>query len=104
MAPEQVRGLAADHHADIFAFGVVLYEMLSGRRAFQGATAIDTMTAILKEDPPDLPIVERHIPPRWRELSIAVSRKLRPRGFKRRATWRSRSRRSRPSPDTQTST
>jgi serine/threonine protein kinase/Tol biopolymer transport system component len=63
MAPEQVRGLAVDHHADIFAFGVVFYEMLSGRRAFQGQTAIDTMTAILKEDPPDLPLAERHIPP-----------------------------------------
>lgn len=63
MAPEQVRGLVADHHADIFAFGVVLYEMLSGRRAFQEQTAIDTMTAILKEDPADLPVAERHIPP-----------------------------------------
>jgi eukaryotic-like serine/threonine-protein kinase len=62
MAPEQVRGLPADHRADIFAFGVILYEMLSGVRAFQGATTADTMTAILKEDPPDLPLVERHIP------------------------------------------
>ena len=63
MAPEQVRGLAVDHRADIFAFGVVLYEMLSGRRAFQGATSADTMIAIVKEDPPDLPMAERHIPP-----------------------------------------
>src|SRR5438552_3239750 len=63
MAPEQVRGLAADHRADIFAFGAVLYEMLSGTRAFQGDTTADTMTAILKEDPPDLPVTERHIPP-----------------------------------------
>ena len=54
MAPEQVRGLAADHRSDIFAFGAVLYEMLSGRRAFRGDTAIETMTAILKEDPPEL--------------------------------------------------
>jgi serine/threonine protein kinase len=54
MAPEQVRGVAADHRADIFAFGAVLYEMLSGRRAFVGETPMDTMTAILKEEPADL--------------------------------------------------
>jgi eukaryotic-like serine/threonine-protein kinase len=54
MAPEQVRGQHADHRADIFAFGAVLYEMLSGRRAFQRDTAAETMTAILKDDPPEL--------------------------------------------------
>ncbi len=63
MAPEQVRGQTADHRADIFAFGAILYEMLSGRRAFHGETTADTMSAILKEDPPDLPVAERHIPP-----------------------------------------
>jgi len=63
MAPEQVRGLPADHRTDIFAFGCVLYEMLSGRRAFHRDSSADTMTAILKEDPSELPIVERHIPP-----------------------------------------
>jgi serine/threonine protein kinase len=63
MAPEQVRGKPADHRSDIFAVGVVLYEMLSGTRAFRGETTADTMTAILKEDPPDLPVAERHIPP-----------------------------------------
>ena len=63
MAPEQVRGLAADHRADIFAFGAILYEMLSGQRAFRGATAADTISAILDKDPPDLPMTERHIPP-----------------------------------------
>ena len=63
MSPEQVRGLAADHRSDIFAFGAVLYEMLAGRRAFRGETTMDAMTAILKEDPPDLPVAERHIPP-----------------------------------------
>src|SRR5262245_35989406 len=63
MAPEQVRGLAADHRSDIFAFGTILYESLSGRRAFTGETTMDAMTAILKEDPPDLPIDERRIPP-----------------------------------------
>jgi len=63
MAPEQVRGLPADHRSDIFALGCVLYEMLSGQRAFRRDTSMDTMTAILKEDPPDLPLAERHIPP-----------------------------------------
>ena len=63
MAPEQVRGLAADHRADIFAFGAILYELLSGHRAFRGETPMDTMTAILKEDPPALPATERHVPP-----------------------------------------
>src|SRR5215471_14613559 len=47
MAPEQVRGLAVDNRADTFALGAVLYEMLSGQRAFRGETAADTMTAIL---------------------------------------------------------
>ena len=54
MSPEQVKGLPADHRSDIFSFGAILYEMLSGRRAFQRDTAVETMTAILKDDPPDL--------------------------------------------------
>ena len=63
MSPEQVRGKPADHRTDIFAFGTILYEMLAGRRAFEGETTADTLTAILKEDPADLPLAERHIPP-----------------------------------------
>jgi eukaryotic-like serine/threonine-protein kinase len=63
MSPEQVRGLPADHRSDIFAFGAILYEMLSGRRAFHRETGAETMTAILKEDPAELPTAERHIPP-----------------------------------------
>ncbi len=51
MSPEQVRGEHVDHRADIFAFGVILYEMLSGKRAFHRATSAETMTAILNEEP-----------------------------------------------------
>ena len=54
MSPEQVKGDAADPRSDIFSFGVLLYEMLSGRRAFGGDTAAEVMTAILKDDPPEL--------------------------------------------------
>jgi WD40 repeat protein len=54
MAPEQIRLQAVDHRADIFAFGCVLYEMLSGRRAFHGETPADTMSAILTKDPEPL--------------------------------------------------
>src|SRR2546429_1240933 len=54
MSPEQVRGRHADHRSDIFSFGAVLYEMLSGKRAFRGESTADTITAILKEDPPEL--------------------------------------------------
>ncbi len=54
MSPEQVRGTAVDSRTDIFAFGAVLYEMLSGQRAFRRDTSAETMTAILKEGPPEL--------------------------------------------------
>src|SRR5262249_55603264 len=55
MSPEQVRGEPLDHRSDVFSFGAVLYEMLSGRRAFQKPTAAETMTAILNDDPAELP-------------------------------------------------
>jgi Tol biopolymer transport system component len=63
MSPEQVRGKSADAGSDIFSFGAVLYEMLSGKRAFHGDSAADTMSAILKEDPPDLTETNRNISP-----------------------------------------
>lgn len=54
MAPEQVRGEPVDARTDIFALGAVLYEMLAGKRAFRRDTAAETMTAVMKEDPPEL--------------------------------------------------
>ena len=63
MAPEQVRGHAVDHRTDVFAFGAVLYEMLSGRRAFHRSTAAETMTAVLHEDPPVLSQFAQNTPP-----------------------------------------
>jgi hypothetical protein len=64
MSPEQVNGSPADHRSDIFAFGAVLYELLSGRRAFQGASWVETMTAILNDAPPEIAASgERQIPP-----------------------------------------
>ncbi len=63
MAPEQLRGQPADPRTDIFSFGAVLYEMLSGRRAFLADTGIETMNAILKEDPPEISQSGRQIPP-----------------------------------------
>jgi Tol biopolymer transport system component len=63
MAPEQVRGKPADPRSDIFAFGAILYEMLSGKRAFHGDSAVDTMSAILKEEPPDLAETNRNVSP-----------------------------------------
>jgi eukaryotic-like serine/threonine-protein kinase len=63
MAPEQVKGLPADHRSDIFALGAMLYEMLSGRRAFQRETAPETMTAILNEEPPELTLSQQPVPP-----------------------------------------
>ena len=63
MAPEQVRGEPADTRTDIFAFGSVLYEMLSGVRAFRRDTAAETMTAVLKDDPPELSDPRRAVSP-----------------------------------------
>ena len=63
MAPEQVRGQTVDCRADIFSFGAVLYEMLSGQRAFHKDSAVETLNAILKEDPPELDVEKLRVAP-----------------------------------------
>ena len=63
MSPEQVRGRPADVRSDIFTLGAILYEMLAGKRAFRGDSAADTMSAILREDPPDLSPTNQNISP-----------------------------------------
>ena len=70
MSPEQVRGEAADHRSDLFSFGVVLYEMLCGRRAFVGGSSVEVMNAVLKEEPAVLPA---SVPP---ALALIVHRCL----------------------------
>jgi len=62
MSPEQVRGQPADHRSDIFSFGCILYEMISGRRAFQGESSVETMNAILKEEPPEVSQTRQDLP------------------------------------------
>jgi Tol biopolymer transport system component len=63
MSPEQVRGKPADHRSDLFTFGAILYEMLIGTRAFKRESAVETMNAILKEDPPEVSSTGARLPP-----------------------------------------
>ena len=62
MSPEQVRGEPTDHRSDIFSLGCVLFEMVSGRRAFERATAVETMTAVLRNDAPELVRADGAVP------------------------------------------
>ncbi|MFN2386118.1 MAG: protein kinase [Thermoanaerobaculia bacterium] len=63
MSPEQVRGQPVDHRSDIFSFGSVLYEMLTGQRAFRGDSPAETMAAIVQKEPPELSIADPALAP-----------------------------------------
>jgi len=63
MSPEQVRGQTVDHRSDLFSFGAVLYEMLTGTRAFPGQSTIETMNSILKDDPPEIDTTAMKVSP-----------------------------------------
>src|SRR6266550_1113244 len=63
MSPEQVKGRPADARSDIFSFGAIFYEMLSGQRAFHGDSAAESMSAILREEPPDLSVTNQSVSP-----------------------------------------
>ncbi len=62
MSPEQLRSKPVDHRSDIFSVGAILYEMLAGRRAFRGETEVDTMTAVLLENPPEINLEQARVP------------------------------------------
>jgi eukaryotic-like serine/threonine-protein kinase len=68
MAPEQLRGQAVDARADVFAFGVMLYEVITGRHPFRGASQVDTMTALLHADPPPVSALRPAVPAAFIEI------------------------------------
>src|SRR5205823_9380580 len=68
MSPEQLRAKPVDHRSDIFSFGAILYEMLSGSRAFYGETEVDTITAVLREEPQDSNLDQALIPSGYRDI------------------------------------
>ncbi len=68
MSPEQLRGKAVDHRSDIFSVGAILYEMLTGRRAFRGETEVDTITAVLREEPPEINLEQLRIPVSFQQI------------------------------------
>ena len=68
MSPEQLRAKPVDQRSDIFSFGAILYEVLTGNRAFSGDTEVDTMMAVLKEDPPEMTVGRQGIPPAFDQI------------------------------------
>jgi serine/threonine-protein kinase len=68
MSPEQVRGKAVDHRSDLFSVGLVLYEMVAGRKAFEAESSVETMMAVLRDDPPPLSASGRDLPAGFEEI------------------------------------
>ncbi len=68
MSPEQLRGKPVDHRSDIFSYGAILYEIMSGSRAFRGETEVDTMTAVLREEPAGAHLEDATIPPGYQDI------------------------------------
>ncbi len=68
MSPEQLRAKPVDHRSDIFSVGAILYEMLTTRRAFRGETQVDTMTAVLREDPPEIDLEQASVSPALQQI------------------------------------
>jgi Tol biopolymer transport system component len=68
MSPEQLRGKTVDHRSDIFSFGAILYELMAGSRAFRGETDVDTMTAVLREEPAAVKLEEAAIPAGYQDI------------------------------------
>lgn len=87
MSPEQVRGHTVDARSDIFSFGLVLYELLTGRRAFAGDSIVETMNAILKEEPEPLAGAHREPHPCSSKSSAGVWRRIRRSAISRFRTW-----------------
>jgi serine/threonine protein kinase len=68
MSPEQLRGKTVDHRSDIFSVGAILYEMLTGRRAFRGETEVDTITSVLLENPPEINLEQANVPVAFQQI------------------------------------
>jgi serine/threonine protein kinase len=88
MSPEQLEGQEADARSDVFAFGTVLYEMLTGRKAFDGRSQSSLIAAIMHVDPPRISELNPTIPPQLPAWSKSVWPKIRTNAGSRRTIWR----------------